>query len=97
MALLVSCQRASAGEGQGHAMGPAAMAFIQRAFPLFVAPWEAKAKLEAAGVGSCQEVRPSTVRWPLSGLDTGDTTVHSAVRVDQTGLAGWLQWYAFGL
>ena len=50
------------GEGQAGVMGPAAMAFIQRAFPLFVAPWEAKAKLEAAGVDSCQEVRPSTVR-----------------------------------
>ena len=55
------------GEGEASMMGPAAMAFIQRAFPLFVAPWEAKAKLEAAGVDSCQEVRPSTVRHVALG------------------------------
>ena len=54
--------RASADEGGSGMMGPAAMAFIQRAFPLFVAAWEVKARLEAAGVDSCQEVRPSTVR-----------------------------------
>ena len=60
--ILYRIPHAHAGEGGSGMMGPAAMAFIQRAFPLFVAAWEVKAQLEAAGVDSCQEVRPSTVR-----------------------------------
>ena len=44
------------------AIGAAAMAFIQRAFPIFVAPWSVKLALEAAGVPNCQAVTPATVR-----------------------------------
>ena len=50
------------------AMGPAAMAFIQRAFPIFVAPWSTKLALEAAGITSCQSVTPATVRCASSAI-----------------------------
>ena len=49
-------------QGQVANLGPLATAFIQRAFPLFSAPWRVKLALEAAGVPGCTEVTPAAVR-----------------------------------
>ena len=54
-------------QGQVANLGPHATGFIQRAFPLFSAPWRVKLALEASGVPGCTEVTPAAVRcasWP---------------------------------